>query len=331
MTRSYVFPFIFTSIGVSFSSAHKQEHHQPNMYGGATPAPPPTPSTQPNNLLSMSDVADALSLSRLLHRLPPNLSLPTRRSSTATSPPTISLSSQFPSILNQLHSSASQLGFFQLTDHSIPSELANSAESEALALFNSPRDQKEAYFPKSWPFGYQGNGEEDGDGLSESFCLDGSCSSESAELSLASLRELTHGLEKLGLKTIDLLCESVGFENPIGDQDPTRFCSLMWVSKGGVANGSNPVMTGGSYPFIVGLHYQIRSQKYSLLADSGWVSLLPRVDSVMVTVGDIAQVWSNGKLKKVRGRPLTIFGDEKPKDYSNSSGRGRGRGINQRK
>ncbi|GFY83498.1 2-oxoglutarate (2OG) and Fe(II)-dependent oxygenase superfamily protein [Actinidia rufa] len=50
-------------------------------------------------------------------------------------------------------------------------------------------------------------------------------------------------------------------------------------------------------------------QRYSSLTDSGWVSVSPRVDSVLVTLGDIAQVCSNGKTKKVRGRLVSSFDD----------------------
>ncbi|KAI4306840.1 hypothetical protein L6164_030084 [Bauhinia variegata] len=287
------------------SSAHKQPLLS-NLYGGATSAPPPTPSTHPNSLLSTSDAADALS--RLLHRMPPTLSPVTRRSSSpATCPPVVSLSE---SPNDNLVSEVSGLGYFQVTDHSVPSQLANSAESESLALFDLTRDQKESYFPKNWPLGYEGGDDEEGDGLDESFCLDSSCSTESGtELSLASLRELTRELEKLGLKVIQLLSKATGFENPVAD-DPTRFCSLMWISEG--QPSSKPAMSGGFYPFIVGLQCQIRCQKHSLLSDSGWVSVLPHVDAILVTIGDIAQVWSNGKLKKVRGsRAVANVGEKK--------------------
>lgn len=117
--------------------------------------------------------------------------------------------------------------------------------------------------------------------------MDNSCSTESTELSLASLSEFTRAMEKVGLEVIESLSNSVGFENPLG-KDPTRFCSLMWISDG--VPGGKLVMPGGFYPYAVGLQYQIRSQKYSLLEDSGWVSVSPQVDSVMVTVGDIVQV-----------------------------------------
>ncbi|XP_057726805.1 1-aminocyclopropane-1-carboxylate oxidase 2 [Arachis stenosperma] len=296
------------------SSAHKHHHLFPNLHGGATTAPPPTPSANQTSLLSTSDAADALS--RLLHRLPPNLSLPTNRRSattsssssaaTATCPPSISLSDNSTDIL----SSFSQLGFVQLTDHSVPSELANSAESESLALFDLPQDQKESSFPKNWPLGYEPeeadedeNDDELGLGLGESFRLDSSCSTESStQLILSSLREFSLSLEKLGLKIVDELMKGLGLENPIGN-DPTRWCSILWISED--RPGNRPEYSGGFYPYVVALQYQIRREKkYSLLSDSGWVHVVPHVDSILVTLGDIAQVWSNGKLKKVRGRAM---------------------------
>lgn len=267
------------------SSTHDQHQLLSNLHGGATSAPPPTPSTNTNNLLSTSNAADALS--RLLHRLPPNLSLPTRRSSlSATSPPSLSFPSLTP---NQLLSSISKLGYVQLTGHSVSSELANSAESESLELFNLSRHQKESLFPQNWPFGYDGGDDED-ETLAESFRFDPSCSTESnsSELTLSSLRVFARALEKVGLSVIDWLMKGLGIENPVGN-DPDRFCSIMWVSE--CLTGNKPGSTGGFYPFIVGLQYQIRCEKQSLLSDSGgWVSVLPHVDSILVTIGDIAQV-----------------------------------------
>lgn len=270
--------------------------------GGATSAPPPTPSTQPNNLLSTTEGAgagaDADALSRLLHRLPPSLALPSRRRvgpQPATCPPMVSFTDwsgdSAKNIMDDLLSSASQLGFFQLTDHAIPSELAKSAESEALSLFRLPRERKESLFRKDWPLGYEGEENEEGDGLGESFCLDESCAAESSELSLVSVRELTQALEKVGLRIVELLSGSVGFENPLKKDGPDRFCTFMWISSED-SPGDEMMTSGGFYPYVVGLQYQIRSSKSSLLADSGRVMVSPQQDSVLVTIGDIAQVSS---------------------------------------
>ncbi|CAK9173540.1 unnamed protein product [Ilex paraguariensis] len=290
------------------ASSADQQHRLPTPYC-TTSAPPPTPSAQPNH--STSEAADALS--RLLHRLPPtlSLSLPYRRSSpptTITTPPTIYLSDPIPALHTNLLS-ASQLGFFQLTHHSIPSHLAHSAESESLSLFNLPHDRKQQYFTKNWPLGFDFDDEDDESGSGESFCLDSSCSTESTELNLTSLRKFTLEMEKVGLEVIEALSCAIGFENPVRE-DPTRVSSLMWISEGSTGNNKpGPVVSGRFYPYVVGLHYQIRCQKYSMLADSGWVCVSPQVDSVLVTLGDIAQVWSNGKLRKVRGRPAPNLGD----------------------
>ncbi|KAK6933000.1 hypothetical protein RJ641_035894 [Dillenia turbinata] len=275
----------------SFSA--QQQLRTPTPYG-TTAAPPPTPS-QNHHHHHHSTSASAEDLSRLLHRLPaPSLSLPTRFSL-----PLFSLSSQNPQ-------PPSQLGYFQLTDHSIPSQLSNSAQSESLSLFSLSKDQKIQFFPQNWPLGYDGDDELSHD-LDESFCID---SESETELPLSSLKEFTRALEKVGLQVIDLLSRSVGFDNPLRD-DPTQYCSLMWVSSSeGLVGNNKPVFSGKMYPYIVGLQYQLRSQKYSLLSDSGWVTVSPRVDSVLVTIGDIAQVWSNGKLKKVRGRPVPNLGDD---------------------
>lgn len=109
-------------------------------------------------------------------------------------------------------------------------------------------------------------------------------------------------MEKLGLKLMEELAFAAGFDNPARD-DPSRVCSLMWISDG--------PSSSRIYPYVIGLHYQIRCQKYSLLSDLGWIHVSPQVDSVLVTLGDVAQVWSNGKFKKVRGRPIPVLGDDK--------------------
>uniref|UniRef100_A0A6V7QS29 Isopenicillin N synthase-like Fe(2+) 2OG dioxygenase domain-containing protein n=1 Tax=Ananas comosus var. bracteatus TaxID=296719 RepID=A0A6V7QS29_ANACO len=52
-----------------------------------------------------------------------------------------------------------------------------------------------------------------------------------------------------------------------------------------------------------GLRYEAEEPSW-VHGDSGeWVAVEPRDDSVLVTLGDIAQVWSNGRFKKVRGLP----------------------------
>uniref|UniRef100_A0A803M3V1 Uncharacterized protein n=1 Tax=Chenopodium quinoa TaxID=63459 RepID=A0A803M3V1_CHEQI len=264
--------------------------------------------------------AAADTLSRLLHRLPPNLSLPTRLSprgtakSSSSSPqqqplPTLSLSS------TSFSSSRSsfELGYFQLTHHSITPQLAESAESDSRSLFELPLDIKLSSFPDEWPLGFNNDNDddEDDDHKTGSFCLDGECSSTyNTELSLASLRELTRELEKVGLEVVEKVASAVGLQNPFrGGEEvghkPKQYSTLMWVS----STRSYGEKGREVYPYVVGLQYQIRARKLDLLSDSGSVIVEPMVGSVLVTLGDIAQVWSNGKLKKVRGRPAPVLDD----------------------
>lgn len=84
-----------------------------------------------------------------------------------------------------------------------------------------------------------------------------------------------------------MLASALGFKNPVGD-DSTRFSTMMWLNQD--VPDDKPAITNGFYPFVVCLQYQIREQKYCLLSESGWVSVSPRVESVLVTLGDIAQV-----------------------------------------
>ncbi|KAF9591355.1 hypothetical protein IFM89_003978 [Coptis chinensis] len=293
--------------------ASSAENHQPHSATyGATTAPPPTPAAQ-TNCLSTNDAADTLS--HFLHRLPPSLSLPPRLSPRTTCPPSISFSPQNTSFLDPYLSSFSQLGFFQLTNHPIPSQLALSAESESLSLFNLSKTQKHQSFSNTWPLGYD-EGDDNNNmegGPIESFCFDSSCSTESTEvtsstqLSLASLQKFTSELEKVGTDVVEALSSAMGFSKRLKEKD-IQFSSLMWVSEG--VAGNKQMISGRFYPYIIALQYQITCRKYSVLTDSGWSSVSPQVDSVLVTVGDIAQVWSNGKLKKVRGRPVATSGND---------------------
>ncbi|XP_076930082.1 gibberellin 2-beta-dioxygenase 4-like [Bidens hawaiensis] len=287
------------------SSTHDHYHQQQQPF--PTAAPPPTPST---TLPSTSDSAATDLLSRLLHRLPPSLSnsattplLLRRRSSlaitTTTTPPAISFTDLKSSILSNLPI-VSELGFFQLTNHPIQPELTNSAESDSVEIFNLLAHQKQQYFPRHWPLGFDDDDDDDGD--ADSVFLDSVCSTESTDLTLTSLREFTKEMEKVGLAVVEALTCAVGVRSP-GLDDPGAVHSLMWISDVNSGLGEKMVGSGRFYPYVVGLHYHMSKQSCNLLTDTGLVPVSCEMGSILVTIGDIAQVWSNGKLKNVRGKP----------------------------
>ncbi|KAH9612540.1 hypothetical protein KSS87_020972 [Heliosperma pusillum] len=241
-------------------------------YAGPTSAPPPTPSNHSTSSTATAAAADTLT--RLLHRLPPTLSFPTR-----LSPRAITTTRPLPSSLT---TSSIQLGYFQLSpqDHHISPQLATSAELEATSIFNSPTLQIHTL---DWPLGF----DDDDDDYTTSFCLDGE--TELAELT--SLTELTRELEKVGLNVINKLACIMGFDNPFGEKGlGVGPSSLMWVSL------LEAQKTGRVYPYVVGLQYQIRARKWRLASDVGSADVEP-------------EVWSNGRLNKIRGRPMRVLKD----------------------
>ncbi|PWA39072.1 2-oxoglutarate (2OG) and Fe(II)-dependent oxygenase superfamily protein [Artemisia annua] len=286
------------------STQNHQQHHFPNT---TTSAPPPTPSTTHPNPATSSAATDLLS--RLLNRLPPTLSAtPLRRKSSLTpttiSPPIIPYTDLNSTISTTLHS-ISELGYFQLTDHPIPPHLAHTAQKESLSIFKLSRQEKKHHFSKNWPIGFTNNNEDEDhededDDSTESLFLDSdSLSDSSDEFSLSSLHGFMHAMEKVGLSVVEGLTCAMGLVKDGTD----GVCSLLWL---GDNEGGDQMLGSGSgkfYPYVVGLHYMFSSGRCGLLSDSGLVSVKTEVDSILVTVGDIAQVWSNGKLKKVRGKP----------------------------
>ncbi|RRT73338.1 hypothetical protein B296_00006507 [Ensete ventricosum] len=129
--------------------------------------------------------------------------------------------------------------------------------------------------------------------------------------SLPALLEFGKCLEKVGLGMVDMLSSmKEGFcEKPLSERSYTQRC-LIWISS--YDNDINTDKTGSQmrkskcYPYVVGLQYEMNwwKQPYLAIGDSNeLISIAPVADSILVTHGDIAQVWSNGRFKRVRSRP----------------------------
>ncbi|KAL8161037.1 hypothetical protein V2J09_012526 [Rumex salicifolius] len=304
------------------SSSSAQEPHRHLLFPhGTTAAPPPTPSSQPNLLSSDESTADALA--RLFHRLPTTLSLPSSRFSrrhfsyssaageTKPAVPTISLDQPRSDVLSAISTAASSLGFFQLTSHRVSAQLAESSESESAAILALSSDQKPRLFPANWPVGFYPEEEETANDENESFCVDLetlTSANHPDELSLESLTEFTRELDRVGVEVVDLLTCALDLENPLRVKE--NKCSLIWVSE----SDEEGKLGIRCYPYAVGLTYQIRIQEYRLETDTGPVLVNPQIGSVLVTLGDITQVWSNGKTKKIRGMPIPTTHE----NYNNS-------------
>ncbi|XP_020522301.1 uncharacterized protein LOC18433439 isoform X1 [Amborella trichopoda] len=268
----------------------------PSQYG-ATQAPPPTPSN--HHLASSSSSSDPLS--EFLNRSLPLFSL------SLSKPPPLPIS--HPQLLSiPLHQVAELLDpsttpFFQLTHHNIDITLAQQAEIEGKALFHSkevaPKGEDEYEEEEGgfcWPLGFD-------DHDHRSFCFDSSiaCRME--------VHEYFQAMESVGLQIAASLAKALGSECSSrslssSSSTPGPCCGLMWVSE--QKGVERPVSVGRVYPYVVGLQHQLHPQPYFLdLGSKGWVKVQQEVGSILVTIGDIAKVWSDGRWENVvRGRAV---------------------------
>ncbi|KAJ3703219.1 hypothetical protein LUZ61_006924 [Rhynchospora tenuis] len=239
-----------------------------------TPSPPPP--TPCNHSLS-TDETDAF-LSHLLTRLslpPPTLTpvLPLRPKHSTLIPPVISLLEPNKQLLL---SAAVELGFFHITDHGIPSHLYENClqnyRSEILVSDTSDLVCREP---------------DDGG----RFCMFETDAGD----------EFVRELERVGLKVIKLLFEEKGF----GTTTQTR--SLMCVSLNKIEqNLMKNENREHLHSCILRLTYERKGKKVpsTVVDDSGEsVPLKAREEAILVTVGEVAQVWSNGRFTKIRSLP----------------------------
>ncbi|XP_008805212.2 gibberellin 2-beta-dioxygenase 1 [Phoenix dactylifera] len=320
-----------TAVAAADTSTHRHQLQGSGGVHGHTPAPPPpTPSNQQVSE-SLSADADA-AFSRFLDQLhiTPSLSSsfpkysrlspissPSSSHPPNPSPPIISLLEPRPDLLL---SAAADVGFFHLADHGLPSHLPASALLESQSLLHSGTIATTN--PSSLGFNHDDDGDESDDKDSIFVFEAGWDGFES----FPSLVEYAKGLERVGLEVVEMLSSIAGGfpESPFRER---KARCLMWVSEcSSTGEGEEGMEVGTTtkskcYPYVVSLQYEMKEWREPswVLGDSGeWIPVEPCADSILVTLGDIAQVWSNARFKKVRGRPQRT---SLRSDGSNYSGR----------
>ncbi|XP_078180425.1 2-oxoglutarate (2OG) and Fe(II)-dependent oxygenase superfamily protein [Carex rostrata] len=235
--------------------------------------PPPTPC---NNSLSTGDT-DAF-LSHLLTRLslpPPTLTpvLPLRSKRKPITPPVVSLRepNREPFLL-----AATELGLFHVCDHDIPSHL----HETYLQNYRSNRVVSD-----TTDLGYRGSNDE---GHIDMFETD-------------SDDEFAREMERVGLKVLELLFEEKGLD--LGTETRCLMCVSINKMEMSLMEKVSKEHLGSC---VVQLTYEGRGKKVpsEVVDDSGkWVPVEAREGAVLVTIGEVAQVWSNGRFKKLRSLP----------------------------
>ncbi|XP_047059858.1 uncharacterized protein LOC124666562 [Lolium rigidum] len=268
--------------------------------------PPPTPSNHkplPSTAAGGTEAALSAFLNRMLLSTPaPTLrSRPSSRLKTRTSaPPILSLDSPDLAPL----CAAADVGYFHLAGHGIPSQLASSALAELSLL-----DASALRASSLCTLGFSEEDQEEADGGDDNpamvFDVD-----ERGMDALPAAAEYARRMRDVGMQVMALMsrCPEVGFaEEPFAEGKRKARC-MVWVSKAGTGESAAAPPAAGkakAYPYVLGLHSQWEQEVAPsswVMDDSGdWAAVGSSDAALLVTIGDIAQVWSNGKLKKVRG------------------------------
>jgi len=306
------------SFCVDMSSTDVQQ--QGNTLGGSR-APPPTPS-QGGNSSSSATTVNNDAFSAFLEKSLGFSSLVLTESPLKTSIrecdlPVIDLSSAKCDLVRRIADSAVEFGFFQVINHGLPCDVAERAEKECDGLFELSLEKKEAISRSiESPFGFEDGGcDTSTSAWQESFWLEKEASQiegfirniwpEGCGNLSCALGDYSSALEKVGGEILDHLLEG------LGDWDRTSFiadiatnnASLIYISnqKGPAKPQSSRLKH--SYPFILSLQYQNTSDDVEVYVDRSWVRVSPQAGTLLVTLGDVMKVWSNGEYKSTLGRP----------------------------
>ncbi|KAE8815220.1 2-oxoglutarate-dependent dioxygenase DAO [Hordeum vulgare] len=261
--------------------------------------PPPTPKGH----MPLPSTADA-TLTALFDRMvlsPPvpilRLGTPSRLKIRSPVTPLVSLDSPDLASLR----AAGDVGYFHLVGHGIPSQLPSSALAE---LSRVDASALRASILRTLGFSVEDEEVDADDEPVMVFDVDGQGMD-----ALPAALEYARLMREVGMQVVGLFSGSgeVGFgEKPFPEGGRKARC-LVWVSKVGSGESAMPPAAGDAkaYPYVVGLHCQWEQEAGAstwVMDDSGeWRAVGKSDGALLVTIGDIAQVWSNGKLKKVRG------------------------------
>ncbi|GLJ26371.1 hypothetical protein SUGI_0508110 [Cryptomeria japonica] len=283
-------------------------------------APPPTPNQGGNASAIVNSDAFSAFLERSLGIA--NLVLPespTKPTAMDRDLPVIDLSGERDEVVRLIRDSAKEFGAFQVVNHGIPWQTVERAEEECKGLFELTVEEKEGIcrsFNGGSAFGFD-------DDTSTSMRQESFWLEKDAEQMEAFLRniwpqgcvnfsramgEYSVAMEKVAGDILDLLLEGLGnwldrstFTAQIASHNASLVCI---TSQKGIPK-SQSARIKHSHPCILSTQYQSRdSYAYHLYVDRTWIRVIPQHGALMVTLGDILKVWSNGEFKSVIGRAV---------------------------
>eukprot|EP01018_Ginkgo_biloba_P002619 Gb_35468 [translate_table: standard] len=286
-------------------------------------APPPSPIATAQGIKSAA-VNDEILSEFLEHSLRiPDLVLPEpliRTDIPDLNLPAFDLLSDDPkqSGVKRLVQSAIEFGCFQVINHGISSELLEEAEKECIRLFALPLETKQMVCRSDESnFGFEdiGNDSANSKMRHETFWMD-----RNADLIEETMRTIwpqgyknfswamsnfSAALEKIASEILEILYENLGLDpfslkELVGSENASVLC--LYNHQGPYQSPSARLRHSHSH--ILSLHHHKGSSGFHIYADHGWITVNLKPGSLLVTVGNILKVWSNGQLKHVIGRPI---------------------------
>lgn len=220
--------------------------------------------------------------------------------------------------VRRLVQSATEFGCFQLINHGIPSELIVRAEKECDRLFELPLQKKQIVCRSDEiRFGFEdiaGDAVEKAR-IHETFWVDKNQDfmeetmrnvwPEGYKNFSWAMTNFSDALEKIALDVMEILQEKLGLDPSnlnelLGSENSSMLClySHMGPYKSLSARLSHP------HSHVLSVHHHKGPSSFYIYADHGWTTVNLKPNSLMITVGNILKVWSQGRCKSVIGRPV---------------------------
>lgn len=210
-------------------------------------------------------------------------------------------------------------GFFQVVNHGICDETFVKLQEEQVKLFRQPFDKKAKQNPSNSPTGFYRWGNLAATSRahfswSEAFHIPVSSVSDFGDFNHLSsiVEEYTEVISNLSQKIAEILADNIGIckssnKTLLAGKVVPSSCYLRMNRYPPCPDFDSKVCglvshTDTSYLTIV---HQDKTGGLQLQKDGAWICVKPNPDALVVNIGDLFQVWSNGLYKSVSHRVLT--------------------------
>lgn len=223
----------------------------------------------------------------------------------------------------RLVQSAIEIGCFQVVNHGISRDLTVRAEEQSSRLFDLPVERKQLIVRSDRSrFGFE-HIDAEGDGaaernlsLQQTFWVDQNDNSMEKIIRKAwpegfdnfshAISEYTAALEKIASEVLEVIYENLSLDpynlkELLGAENSSLLC--LYSHEGSYKCPSSGICHSHSH--VLSVHHHKGPSSFYVYADRGWTTFTLKPNTLVITMGNILRVWSNGLLKSVLGRAVT--------------------------